>query len=369
MVTDMRGKTVILPRDPKRIATIDDGFVEGVLTRLGEIHRVAAIGSWAMKHDYSYSFTTASGEAYSYTRGWNTMKYLHPWLDALPCISSPQGDGLNFETLAAADPDLVILRAGDCTVGSSNRETLSMVISTIESLGFPLVVLYAPSWYSRPDLSTMTEEMAVIGSIFGKEKEARELGAFLYGTVDLIRSRTADIPENQRTGLVMLGLNPSVRAQGGVGSVWGIDTPESYIMESIVNGRNLYRGNGTGKILNPEQLYALDPETIILPTWNGFHPPREILEGADFTLLAELRAIKNRRVYAMPWTPMNCSRRLEYPLDMIIIAKAAYPDRFADIKVHEFALQLYKDLYGVDDAGARGLRSAQWLDWTVDNDF
>lgn len=71
----------------------------------------------------------------------------------------------------------------------------------------------------------------------------------------------------------------------------------------------------------------------------------------------------------MPWTPMNCSRRVEYPLDMLIIAKAAYPELFSDIKIHEVALQFYKDVYHVDDATARGLRSAQWLDWTVENDF
>ena len=151
--------------------------------------------------------------------------------------------------------------------------------------------------------------------------------------------------------------------------MWGIDTPESYIIESIANGKNAFRENGTGKIVNVEQIYALDPDVIILPTSNGFHPPRELIEGPDFALLSELRAIKSRRVQAMPWTPMNCGRRLEYPLDMLIIAKSAYPDLFKDIKIHDFALQFYKKVYRVDDRTARGLRSTQWLDWTLENDF
>nr|MBP7246491.1 hypothetical protein [Brachymonas sp.] len=67
--------------------------------------------------------------------------------------------------------------------------------------------------------------------------------------------------------------------------------------------------------------------------------------------------------------PMNCARRVEYPLDMLVIAKAAYPEQFKDIKVHEFALKFYKDVYKVDDKTAKGLRSTQWLDWTVENDF
>lgn len=36
-VKDMRGVQVKLPKDIQRIATIDDGFVEGVLTNLSEV--------------------------------------------------------------------------------------------------------------------------------------------------------------------------------------------------------------------------------------------------------------------------------------------------------------------------------------------
>ena len=55
-VVDMRGKSIELPDRLTRIATIDDGFVEGVLTHLGKIHTVDVIGSWSMKRDYLYAF-------------------------------------------------------------------------------------------------------------------------------------------------------------------------------------------------------------------------------------------------------------------------------------------------------------------------
>ena len=91
IVTDMRGVNVSVPDNLERIATISDGFVEGVMTHLGVINKVTVIGSWSMKRDYKYSFTTVGGEEYT-LRGWNTMKYLHPWLNDLPCINSPQGN-------------------------------------------------------------------------------------------------------------------------------------------------------------------------------------------------------------------------------------------------------------------------------------
>ena len=121
--------------------------------------------------------------------------------------------------------------------------------------------------------------------------------------------------------------------------------------------------------MSAEQIYACDPDVILLPTANGYHPPFELYEAPYYENLQELRAVRNRRVYALPWSPMNASRRVEYPLDMLIIAKASYPGLFADISVYDFALLFYQDVYGVDEATARGLRSTQLLDWMADSHF
>ena len=137
----MRGKTVMVPKNLSRIATIDDGFVEAVMTHLGEVRKVVAIGSWSMKRDYKYDFVTTKGESYTYSKGWNTMKYLNPWLNDLPCFNSPQGNIISYETLAKAEPQLVIMRVGDCTVGAGNAEALQKTIDTMEWMGFKLMEL------------------------------------------------------------------------------------------------------------------------------------------------------------------------------------------------------------------------------------
>ena len=368
IVTDMRGVNVSVPDNLERIATISDGFVEGVMTHLGVIHKVAVIGSWSMKRDYKYSFTTVGGEEYT-LRGWNTMKYLHPWLNDLPCINSPQGNIINYETLASANPQLVILRVGDCTLRGANPETVEKTIGTIEALGIPLVVIFSPNYYNKAELSSMREEMRVLGDIFGQREKALKLFDYLDATEKMIRKRTASIKEKNKVSMLYLGLNPNVRKKGAAGSVSGVNTPESYIIEGIANAKNAFTGKGSGVIMNAEQLYSLNPDVIVLPTSNGYHPPRELYESPDFQILQELKAVKNKRVYAMPWSPMNCARRVEYPIDMLIIAKAAYPDKFKDIKVHTFVLQFYKDVYNVSDKDAEALRSEQILDWTVEYDF
>ena len=371
-VTDMRGKQVNIPENLERVATIDDGFIEGVMTHLGVINKVTAIGSWSMKRDYKYTYETTDGKKYT-AKGVNTMKYLHPWLNDIPCFNSPQGDILNYETLAKADPQLVILRVGDCTVsgGSYFRggdpAQLEKTITMIESLDIPLVVLFSPTYYGKAELSSMKEEMRVLGDIFKQRDKALKLYEYLNETEKMVRNRTKNIKD--KPNVLYFGLNSAARKQGGPGMVAGITTPESYIIENIVNAKNAYRGKGNNIILSGEQVYAIDPDVILLPTQNGYHPADELLKAPYYQNLNQLKAVQNKRVYALPWTPMNCSRRVEYPLDILIIAKASYPELFKDIKVHQFALDFYKKVYNVDDKTAKALRSEQLLDWTVENDF
>lgn len=371
-VTDMRGKQVNIPENLERVATIDDGFIEGVMTHLGVINKVTAIGSWSMKRDYKYTYETTDGKKYT-AKGVNTMKYLHPWLNDIPCFNSPQGDILNYETLAKADPQLVILRVGDCTVsgGSYFRggdpAQLEKTITMIESLDIPLVVLFSPTYYGKAELSSMKEEMRVLGDIFKQRDKALKLYEYLNEIEIMVRNRTKNIKD--KPNVLYFGLNSAARKQGGSGMVSGITTPESYIIENIVNAKNAYRGKGNNIILSGEQVYAIDPDVILLPTQNGYHPADELLKAPYYQNLNQLKAVQNKRVYALPWTPMNCSRRVEYPLDILIIAKASYPEVFKDIKVHQFALDFYKKVYNVDDKTAKALRSEQLLDWTVENDF
>ena len=364
-IKDMRGAEVKIASPLDRVATIDDGFVESVMTHLGVIDKVKLIGSWSMKRDYKYDFTTKVGEAYT-LRGWNVMKYLHPWLNDLPCVNSPQGNVVNFEALANENPQLVILRIGDCTLRGSNKDAVEKTIATIEALGIPLAVIYAPR---GAEIATMQEEMRVLGEIFGQKDKALKLFEYLDKTQKLVQERTANLKDDQKVSMLYMGLNPNIRKNGGVASAYGVNTPESFIIENIAGAKNAFRGDGSNVILSTEQLYAIDPDVIVLPTSNGYHPASELLSSADFEKLEELKAIKNKRVYAMPWSPMNCARRVEYPIDILIIAKAAYPQLFSDIKVHKFVLDFYKDVYGVSEEQAKALRSEQILDWTVENDF
>ncbi len=363
-VVDSRGVEVQVPMEIERVVTVSDALIESVMLVLGEEEKIVGVGSSCIQKNYNYTFPTVSGEAYEYQDGMNPVTYLSPRIRGLPLVGS-SGTGINYETLAGLDPDLVILRVGSCTLSSMEDEGVQKTISTIEALGIPVVVLKGPPCFDEPDLSTISDEIRIIGQVFGKEERAEELADYLESQTQEIFERTKDIPEPEQPTVLIFGASPTSRQSGGAGSVKGTDTIESYFIEEIVHAKNAFQEAGSPTI-SAEQLLALDPNAIVLGTANGYHPPEELYSVPYYQNVAELSAVKNHRVYSFPWEPCNCAKRLEYPIDVMVIAKTAYPDRFEDIDLGEWLLLFYKKVYGVDDDTARALRSAQWMDWTVE---
>jgi iron complex transport system substrate-binding protein len=365
-VTDMRGKDIQIPADIERVVTIDDGLIEGVMFVLGEEDKIVGIGGCGLHEITNRTYPTVSGETYELRGGMPTVTCLmSPGIWDLPLLKE-QGSGINYEMLAGLDPDLVVLHVGSCPLPSMEDEGVQKAIQTIEALGIPVFVIEGEGSlrFDEPDFSTISDEIRTIGQIFGKEDEAIELADYLESEVEFVKERTNDMLDAEKQNVLIFGALSSARNAGGAGIVRGTDRPDSYVIEEIIHAKNAFQSPGS-PIVSAEQLLALDPDVILLTTSNA----EELYSAPYYQNIGELSAIKNRRVYALPYTSWNCAKRLEYPIDVMVIAKAAYPDQFADIKVHEWVLEFYKNVYGVDEETAIGLRSAQWLDWTVEEDF
>lgn len=366
-ITDMRGKKVTIPADPKRVITLDDGFSAGIMTSLGVQDSIIAVGSHCPVKIFKYSYPTVDGEEYTYIDGMNPVGFLNPRLREVPYMAT-YGQSTNFEELAKLQPDLVFMRVGSC-YSRDDSEILKRKIKMVEAMGIPLVVLNGPPTFCDPTVEHISEEIRIVGEAFGKEKEAVELARYLEDIVEMVRTRTADVADDQRPSVLLFGLSPKARGEGGAGTAQGNDTIESYFVEEIVKGRNAFNGTGSFSVINAEHVFAMDPDVIILPTAWGYHPPKELYTAPYYSKLSSLSAVKNRRVVALPWTPCNCAKRIEYPIEIMVMAKAVHPELFKDIEIHEWVLDFYKRIYGVDQATAEGLRSTQWLDWTVEEQW
>jgi iron complex transport system substrate-binding protein len=370
LVVDMRGEDVWVPKNISRVIDISDGFITSVMYSLGIADRVVALGSTNLKEIDTYSFETVSGDNYSFSNGMNPVTYLSPRVLNLPAVAE-YGVAVNYESVASLNPDVVIVRLGFCSLNTDEygeEEDIQRTVDMLEALDIPLVVLYGPPAFNTPNISKISEEIRIIGSVFGLEDNASALADYLAGTVTLVLNRTRTVTEEEKPRVLLFGLSPNARESGGAGDVLSTDTIESYFIEEIVHAKNAVTSTGGWKIMSAEQILALNPDVIVLPTDWGYHPPRELYTATYYQNLQELDAIKNHRVWALPWTPYNCAKRLEYPIEIMIIAKAAYPDLFDDFKIHEWVLEFYQQVYHVDLQTAQELRSIQWLDWTVEDD-
>ncbi|NMC10372.1 MAG: ABC transporter substrate-binding protein [Methanothrix sp.] len=361
-VVDGRGVEVQVPAEIKRVVTVSDGLIESTMFILGEEDKIVGLGSISPQTVFNYTYPTVSGGTYEYKDGMHPVAYLYPRIRELPRVTE-SGASMNFEALSGLNPDLVILRVGDTALRSMESDDVQKTIKTIEALGIPFVVLKGPPCFDKPDLSKISDEIRIIGKIFGKEEKADKLAGYLESQTKLVFERTKDIPEAERPTVLVFGASPTARKAGGVGSVKGTDTIDSYFTEEIVHAKNAFRSTGQ-PTLSAEQLLSLNPDVIVLCTANGYHPPEELYSAPYYQNVGELSAVRNRRVMSLPWTPGN-TKRLEYPIDIMVIAKATYPERFSDIDLGEWLLDFYKNVYGVDEETAKALRSVQWMDWCV----
>jgi iron complex transport system substrate-binding protein len=366
-ITDMRGKEVKIPANPKRVITLDDGFTAGIMTSLGVQEKIIALGSHCPTKIFKYDYPVVDGSQYSYTNGMNPVGYLNPWLREVPYMAT-YGQSINFEELAKLEPDLVFMRVGSCYT-SDDSEVLARMMKMIEAMNIPLIVLKSSTTVCDPTAKNISAEILVVGEAFGRKEQAEQLATYLESIVDMIDERTTDVTEEQKPNVLLFGLSPKARGEGGAGTAHGKETIESFFLEKTVKAVNAFDGSGSFSVINAEHLFAMDPDVIILPTAWGYHPPKELYTAPYYKKLSGLSAVKNHRIVALPWTPCNCAKRIEYPIELMVMAKACHPKLFEDIAVNSWVLDFYTKVYGVDRQTAQGLRSAQWLDWTVEEQW
>jgi iron complex transport system substrate-binding protein len=347
-----------------RVATVSDALVEEIMLVFGVEDRLVGIGSTCLIREFEYEYTASDGRTFSHVGGMNPARFLYEDLVDLPLFVRP-GTEINFERLAGLQPDVLIVDTGCCTVPwRRDREAMTQGLQRLESLGIPTVVLKGPNSGGDLSIGSLSAAIQILGEVFQRQDKAEWLADYLESAVYSIVERTRSIAESERVNLLLLGLNPDLRKHGAVGHAYGTHDIQAYFVEELARARNAFRGKSQA-ILNLEQILALEPDVVVLPTANGYHPPRELYELKYFKNLQYLKAVKNRRVAALPWSPCNCDKRLEYPIDVMVIAKAAYPERFSDIRLSDWLLRFYRDVYSVDEETALGVLHAQWMDWTL----
>jgi len=239
------------------------------------------------------------------------------------------GDQINLESLAKANPDLVVLWSS-----SPEDPNLKAINDTLK---VPTFAIYVTS------LDDVFRQVDTMGEISGNKERAAKVKEIMQRYEEMTTNVTDKIPASERpkvfwmwtdvygTASVNSGMNDVIERAGGenVMSLAGEDAQK--IEHPVVDQETLIK-------LNPDVIYMWYNENL---------DPEDILTGDDFKGWKDINAIKNKRVYEIenPYLFDAFSPRM--PLALLHIAKDLHPDKFEDVDMNQTIDQYNVDMWGV----------------------
>ncbi len=344
-VVDMRGVSVELPETIERVAIIDKGFVVQTMKALGVEDLICASGD------------LIQGAAEPV----RDSLYLYPKLLELPQIGYPTA-AVDYETIVASDPDIVILRNSEYI---KNSEITAEAIEKIESdLGIPLVVVNGPGCYDEVRYQVQYDGIRLLGEVFEKQERAEEVIKIMDDAIESIKARTKDIAEEDKPSVMYIG---GLNGNELTGSIWGMNYGDAKFAEEIANIKNVHPVHEAIRKVSAEQIVSLNPDKIVLCTVSP--TPEVFLSDPLYAPLESITAVRNKDVASIGLLTWWGDFRLEVPTILMIAAKSVYPDRFGDVNVGEWLNQYHMALYGLSESQAQELKVVQQLDWMDDANF
>ncbi len=238
-----------------------------------------------------------------------------------------KGGELNMEELLKLKPDVVFYAGGE-------EERQQFVNAGIPAVGFSTVTPNGPN-----TIETLNAWISLMEQVFEEGSKVTGITEYAKEAQDEINKRLADIPEDQRKKVLMIGHYSSTNfTLGGFSDYW----------ISVTGGINV--GKGTQGNVNMEQVYSWAPDIMFISTLSDFFPEdfynNTTVEGADWS---GVPAVINKQVYKFPlgmhrWWPPST----DAPLSLWWIAKTTYPEKFEDISMDEKIKEYYKKFYGMD---------------------
>lgn len=181
---------------------------------------------------------------------------------------------LDLERVVALEPDLVLVAS----------YTSADFVKQLIDAKLPVMKL---EFFTS--IQGIKQNILTLGRAVGEEARARAVVEEMEGRIAEIKRRVASSPKR-----------PGVLAYGPTGSTAGRETTFDE-MVNLAGGRNLAAESGiVGHVnISIERLVMIDPETIILSTWNPEAPGFEGMFLND-PALKRLSALRSKQVYAIP---------------------------------------------------------------------
>lgn len=297
-VTDMAGRTVMVPEKVERIVTT---FAPSTIFAL-----CAGLGDRLVGTDNK-------AEKYGLFRAVMEGKELAKVGD--------RSSGINLETIVSLKPDLVLLYA---------QQDGKRVADKLESMGIASLIIYPES------IADMKVILNMLAQATGSGKMVKNTIAAMDRMLAVAQERTEQLSLTQRARVYYAG--PS----GPLTTVSGEMLQDEMIrMAGAINVSQELEG--FFQKVSPEQIVEWAPD-VILYSRRLTEKRMALFSNKPFTALP---AVREKRIYRFP----SAMSPWDFPspqsiLGTLWIAKKVYPELFADVDMEKVTIDFYDTIFG-----------------------
>ena len=229
-------------------------------------------------------------------------------------------DNVNVEDILRLNPDIVV---GSVTAKEGNGR--------IKATGIPVVEVLT----GKATLETLPKEFEMVGIILGREEQANKLVSYWDEKLALVKDRTSHVPENERKKVYYM-LGGTLHTNGR--SSWG----HSFV--TAAGGINVAESIDAKRDIVIEELLNWNPGVIITSSNEGVYITAD--EVKNNAQLSDILAVKDNKIYECPIGTFWWDRPSpESPLGILWLAKALYPEEFADISIEDETRSFFNEYY------------------------
>jgi len=327
-ITDMAGREVTLYKPVERVITTNPDSTRMVIA-LGAGDLIVGTDSASVTWGGICPTINESAEVEQHAckECWETA--VPGGLDNLPVVASsgPSGEP-NYELMAELRSDLILPPVW------SGYEADDIE----ERVGVPVFVAGPNFTYE-----SLIDDARVVGEVLSRVQESEDFIALIDSKVKMVTDITDAIPESEmpRVYFAPRGGTRFYDPKMGRDFTRTVNTYYPLIMAGGINVAKDCPGGDDNLNVALEQIIAWNPDVILLAGSN-----------ADFVLnspeLQSVKAVQEGRVYTI--FPVYS---YGYPhdknlLNVILIAKILYPDKFADLDLENEGNEIFEAFVGVD---------------------
>ena len=325
-VTDLVGREVkVNPGSYERVVCIGAGALRmycyigdaELLAGVEDIDNTSLDSRPAMFDSVARPYMLAFGEAF----------------ESLPScgVGGPMAQAPDVEKILSCNPDIIISEFEDVEVATNLQEQTGVPVIT---LGTGKDGVFDEEFFTS---------MTLLGKIFGKEKKAEDLVAYIAKEKAAIEARVGSIPEENKPSVYICGL-------GNWGTTNHLMTAEDYVSFRVAGVKNVVSGLGMTGIgpIEAEKFLELSESMDILIMDAAAVKNIKPLYAEDPTMFDTCKAWQSGEVYLeMAYNAYYTNYEIALA-NTWFIAKTVYPDAFADSDLTAKLSEITKAFLGVE---------------------